>query len=76
MENKKAMRLFFGLTLDDIAKAAKVTKGCVCRYERGDYKSSKCDEVYNAKRFAELRREKCGDFEPVISFNKFKEESL
>lgn len=76
MFDKSCLRMYFGLTLKDVANAAGVTEGCVTRYEKGNYKSSRCDEVYNSKRFAELRREKYGDFEPVISFNKFKEESL
>lgn len=63
MNNPRNMRLFFGLTLDDVAKAAGVTKGCVFRYEKGDYKSSKCDEVYSAKRFDEIRKEKLGGVE-------------
>ena len=56
--NRKNLRLFFGLTLDDVAKAAGVTVGCVFRYEKGDYKSSKCDAIYNSKIFSELRDSK------------------
>lgn len=54
----KNLRLFFGLTLEDVAKAAGVTKQCVCRYERGDYKSSKCDAVYNGETFRRIRDNK------------------
>lgn len=58
MIDRKNLRLFFGLTLDDIAKAAGVTKGCVFRYEKGDYKSSKCDEVYTCDMFRKIRNSK------------------
>ena len=56
--NKKNLRLFFGLTLDDVAKAAGVTVGCVFRYEKGEYKSSRCDAIYNSEIFRELRNRK------------------
>lgn len=60
MLNRKNLRLFFGLTLDDVAKAAGVTAGCVYRFERGDYHSSKCEEIYTPKKFDEIRKEKLG----------------
>lgn len=45
--NYKLLRKTYGLTLDDIAKASGVTKQNVCKFEKGEYKNSRCEEVYN-----------------------------
>lgn len=58
MVSPKNLRLYFGLTLEDIAKAANVSVQCVNYYEKGIYKRSRLDDYYNGEMFAKLRDEK------------------
>ena len=62
----KHLRLYFGLTLEDVAKAAGVTKQCVSQYEKGRFNNSRLDAIYNGESFEQIRREKYGDLMVAI----------
>lgn len=75
MSELKQMRLYYGLTLEDIAKATGYTVSYITRYEQGKYKKSKCDAVYNVDTLEKLRREKYADLLPIMYAKHFKKEA-
>lgn len=60
MTSPENLRKYFGLTMEDVAKAAGVTRQCVIKYEKGLYKTSKLNDYYNGEMFEKIRNEKYG----------------
>ena len=61
MTSPENLRKYFGLTMEDVAKAAGVTRQVVIRYEKGLYKKSKLNDYYNGEMFEKIRNEKYGN---------------